>query len=213
MTFEEMVVRVRKALGVSSSYDDEDIPLLIRGAENRLLRDYHFPKSVQREEFLNLFLNSQEFTLPVGFKKELRVGFHDPVGMTWSDPGLEKAIGFQLPYPDDGPRRYWLEGIKLWIDTPLPSSMVGYTLQIWYENMDAETNEPWLLVDFPDSVFYRSVINGAPQFRKSEVLEAFTPLWQDEMTSLAIYLNELEWNNVAVNMREARPTPIERYPA
>lgn len=211
MTVEELIPEVHGPLAVSSSYADTIIPQLIRRTINRLLRDYHFPKSVQRIEFLNAFLNSQEFTLPAGFKKELEVRYYDPTTDSWSEP-LVKATGFRLPYPSGQPYYYWLEGQKLVVDTPYSASMVGFNTYIWAETMDAASNEEWLCEDFPDAVKYFSIVRGAAEFRKPEVAQIFGPLWQDEQQSLAIYLNELEWGNIRMNMREARGYPPERYP-
>lgn len=211
MTVAALVPRVRESLGVSASYDAETIPALIRRSIKRLLRDYHFPKSVHREEFLNLFLNSQEYTLPAGFKKELLVQFYDPVTTSWSEP-LLKAEGFRLPNSEGYPRYYWLEGLKLHTDTPLDISRVGFTLQLWHESMDVAANEDWFTEDFEDAVYYHAVFRGAAEMRKPEVMQAFAPLWQDEVTSLAIYTNELEFDNLHMVQREPAARRGERYP-
>lgn len=207
-----MVPLVRSALGVSSSYDDEKIPDLVRRTINRLLRDYHFPKAVKRQDFTNLFLDSQEFTLPDGFKKELEFRLFNPADETYTDP-LEKKDSFQLPSALAAPTYYWLEGTKLIIDTPLDSARVGFSAFLWYESMDVASNEDWICNDFPDSVLYFSVVRGAAEFRKPEVAQVYGALWADERESLAIYTAELEWNNVAIYQREARRIPMERYPA
>lgn len=212
MAVDVMVPLVRSALAVSSSYDDEKIPDLIRRTINRLLRDYHFPKAVQRYDFNNIMLDTQEFLLPEGFKKELEFRLFDPVGLAWSEP-LVKRERFQLPYPDGSPHFYWLQGTKLVIDTPFDFDRVGWSAYLYYESMDAATNENWLTIDFPDAVFYFSVVRGAAEFRKSEVAQVYSQLWADERESLAIYLNELEWNNAEIRMKEPRGFPRDRYPA
>jgi len=211
MTVDEMVPLVRSALGVSSSYDDEKIPDLIRRNINRLLRDYHFPKSVKRVSFTNAAAGDYRFQLPDGFKKELEVRYFNPADNTWSDP-LTKRERFQLPYPSGTPYYYWLEGLYLVVDTPYPTSMVGFSTFVWAETMDAESNEDWLCTDFPDAVQYLSVTRGAAEFRKPEVMQIYAPLWQDEQQSLAIYLNELEWNKMDARMREAVSPITSRYP-
>lgn len=210
-TVDTLVPLVRSALGVSSSYDDEKIPDLIRRTINRLLRDYHFPKAVKKYEFTNLLLGSKEFTLPAGFKKELEVRLYNPTDVSWSEP-LRKKERFQLPYPDGSQMFYWLEGTKLIIDTKLDSAQVGWSLVLWHESMDVASNEAWLCDDFPDSVMYFSIVRGAAEFRKPEVASIYGPLWTDERESLAIYTNELEWNNTEIRMREPAGYPSERYP-
>lgn len=211
-TVDTMVPLVRSALGVSSSFDDEKIPDLIRRTINRLLRDYHFPKAVLKEEFTNLLLNSKEFTLPDGFKKELEFRLYNPGDSSWTDP-VKKKERFQLPYPSGSPYYYWLEGTKLILDTALDASRVGHTAVLWYESMDSLLNEDWLCNDFPDSVMYFSIVRGAAEFRKPEVASTYGPLWIDERESLSTYLAELEWNNTEIYQREARPVVGERYPA
>lgn len=211
MSVDALVPEVRGALAVSASYDDEKIPALIRRTINRLLRDYHFPKAVKRQDTVDLAEGAYSFTLPAGFKKELEIRLYDPVGKAWTDPFVKREK-FQLPYPSGAPHFYWLEGTTLVLDTPLAVSYAGFTSFLWYESMDSASNEDWMTTDFPDAVLYLSVVRGCAEFRKPEVMQAFGPLWQDEQQSLAIYLNELEWNNADIRMREPVAPPPARYP-
>lgn len=210
-TVDTMVPLVRSALAVSSSYDDEKIPDLIRRTINRLLRDYHFPKAVTRFEFPTLVEDDVDFVLPDGFKKELEFRLFDPVSDSYTDP-LRKKEGFQLPYPSGAPYYYWLQGTKIVLDTPIDASRAGFKAVLWYESMDTAANESWLCNDYPDSVMYFSIVRGAAEFRKPEVASTYGPLWTDERESLATYLAELEWNNAEIYQREARPIGIARYP-
>lgn len=207
---EELIPRVRSALGVNASYETTEIPGLIRDAANRLLRDYHFPKAVKKATFGPAVEGDFSFALPIGFKKELEVRYFDPEGEAYSDP-LVKRERFQLPYPSGVPHYYWLEGTDLLVDTPYSTSMEGFSTFLWYESMDVDGNL-WLTTDFPAAVRYLAIVRGCAEFRKPEVMQVYAPLWQDEQQSLAIYLNELEWNNAEIMMREARrPAPC-RYP-
>src|SRR4051812_3033146 len=117
MSVDALVPRVRTALGVSSQYDSEEIPNLIRGRIGRLLRDYNFPKSVQRA-FLGtganatdgnptLVLDEDSFDLPAGFKRDLQLRFRDPDLDAWSQP-LQKREGFILPDGSGVTSWYWL---------------------------------------------------------------------------------------------------------
>jgi hypothetical protein len=210
VSIEALVPEVRAALAVSGSFEPK-IKALITRSVTRLLRDYHFPKAVKRQDYPALAEDENSFALPAGFKKELEFRLFDPNSSTYSDP-LVKRERFQLPYPSGAPHYYWLEGTNLLIDTPLNVSYAGFSGFLWYESMDAESNAAWLTADFADAVFYLSVVRGCAEFRKPEVMQTYAPLWQDEQTSLAIYLNELEWNNSQINMKEARGWPAERYP-
>lgn len=213
MTFAELVSRVREACGVNASYEDETIPALVDRCINRLLRDYHFPKAVKEYDFTNLFIDSQEYTLPDGFKALLEARFYDPVTESWAENPLEKKIGRQFPRSLGYPSQYWLQGTKLITDTKLPAEMVGFTLELFYESMDAASNRDWFVTDFESAIFYFAAARGAAEFRKPEVAQLYGQLWSDERESLAIYLNELEWDDVELIMREARAEPRLRYPA
>jgi hypothetical protein len=211
MSVDLLVPEVRSALGVSASFDDVKIPGLIRRTITRLLRDYHFPKALKRITFADLRTGDQQFKLPDGFKKELGIRIYDPTSTSWTDP-LRKYETFKLPSVSGGPAGYWLEGTSLWIDTPIDVNRMGFSAVLWAETMDAASNEDWLTADYPDAVLYASILRGTAEFRKTEVAQLFAPLWTDEQTSLAIYLNELEWNNADMRMREAADRPVERYP-
>lgn len=208
----DIVPVVRNALGLDASYDAVTVTELVTSACRSLLRDYHFPKAVNRQDTLNLTLGLQEITLPAGFKKELQVRIYDPVAKAWADP-LRKREGFTLPARSGMPTHYYLQGTKLIWDTPLIADFVGMTLTLWYESMSVAVNEAWLTEDFRDAVKYLAIVRGAAENRKPEVMQAFSPLWADERTSLAIYLNELEWGNLDMFQREPSGMLGERYPA
>jgi len=216
MTVAALVPRVRRALAVSSQYDSEAIPDLIRAAVKRLLKDYNFHKTLKRVSLVTapataLVLGDQSFTLPSGFKKDLQVRFYDPADGTWSDP-LRKREGFVLPAASGVTTYYWLEGTKLWIDTAIDTDGVGKLLYLFYQDMDDTTNEDWLTDDEPDAVAYLAITRGALDFRKPEVAQEYGALWIDERESLAIFKNELEWGNVEMLQREREIPPIDRYP-
>lgn len=224
MSVNALVPRVRRSLGVSQSYDNETIPDLIRGAVRRLLRDYNFPKSKSRYYFGSggtgspgantrlLALNDQSFALPAGFKKEFQLRFYDPSDSTWSDP-IKKREGFIMPNALGVTEYYWMENQTLWIDTKVEADGVGKQLIMFYQTKDAESNEAWVTVDYEDAVAYRAILAGAVEVRKPDVAKTFAELWADERESLAIYLNELEWDNVEMMQRERRLPVIDRYPA
>lgn len=210
MTVAALTPLVRKALGVSQSYDDEDIPALIRRCIVRLLRDYHFPKSVVRQSF-PLVLGQQSVALAEGFKKDLGIRFYNPNDFTWSEP-LSKADGFRLPQDRGHAAYYWLEGELLYLDTPITNGWEVTTLELWFESTLVSLHENWFTADFEDLLFCYTVFRGSTEYRKPEVAKIFGPLWADDRASLAVYVNELEFSNISVEMKERRPVPIERYP-
>jgi hypothetical protein len=210
MLIEALVPRVRTALGVSASYDTETIPDLIRSAIGRLLRDYNFPKSRARATFALAMLDQNTFQLPVGFKRAFGVRFYDPADKTWSDP-LRRYEGFTLPHSSGETRGWWIEGQQLFIDTPIAQDGLGKELVLFYQDQSVANNSDWLLDNFEDAVAYLAITRGAADMRKPEVMQTYAPLWSDEQTSLAIYLNELEWDGVVVMQRETREPRRPRY--
>lgn len=227
MSVESLVPRVREALGVSNSYDEVTIPAGIRRALKKLLRDYNFPKSIRQRSWNNHAfvpedkLNVGQFVYPIpkGMKKELMLmyvspGDDPPKTMSWSEP-LRKLEGFRMP--NDGgtdlAMYYWLEGLYFHIDRALsvdpPEQLM---LALTYQSWDVLENEDWLMDDYEDIIYTLSTFRMAAEMRKPEVMQAYGALWQEEMTSLAIYVNELEYDNLYMMQREAtRPAPA-RYP-
>lgn len=216
-TVADMVPRVREALGVNSSYDAATIPDGIRGVMRKLLRDYNFPKSIVRLEYPALTVGVQSFDAPAGLKRPLQVQFYDPAESQWSEP-LRRRDGFTLPTVSTTrlgvSRYYWLEGTKLWIDSPIDTGTAGFTLQFFYQSqLVDDTAEVWMLDDFADVIFTYSVVRLAPEVRKPEVMQAFGPLQEIDQQSLAIYVNELEFAGLDMQWREPRDTQFEeRYP-
>lgn len=216
-TVAELATKVRTALSVSQDYESITITNGIRRTMKRLLRDYNFGKSIKRAT-LDTSVGQIEYTLPPGMKRPLHLRFFNPADNTWSY-GLERREGFTFgatgsdtsydgrPYG----QHYWIEGTKLFIDTPMPAA--GLKLVFWYQStlLDLDT-ETWLLDDYEDLIFSRSTMILATELRKPEVMQAFAPLVSDEMQSIAIFLNELEWNGVEMLMREPRALPSARYP-
>lgn len=216
MTVASLTPRVRTALSVSNSYDAEEIPAAIRRSISRLLRDYHFPKMVRLHEYALSTLEQQAFTLPAGFKKDLQVRLYDEDHISyadrkWSEP-LRKLGSFTLPPRDRVPRHYWLQGLDLMLDTPVEEVFLNYKLQLYYESQDLAFNESWIVADFEDTIFYMTCARYAIELQKPEVAQAFSDLWDDERTSLAVYLNELEFNNYDILMHAPGEADHSRYP-
>jgi hypothetical protein len=212
----DLVPKVRQALGVSSEYEAITIPHGIRRVMKRLMRDYNFPKSVRRFEVAGVAIGTQSFDLPTGLKRPLEVRFRNPVDGTFTNR-LQRREGFTLPTGEDYAELrygayYWLEGSKLWVDRPMP--VAGLTFTLWHQSLLVDAfAEDWLLTDVEDLIFTSSVTRLAVELRKPEVAGAMGPLMQEEMQSIAIYANELEWNGVEVQMREPAAMPTARYPA
>ena len=200
MALVDLVERVRSALSVSADYDAQ-IEAGIKSAGRRLLRDYNFPKQIVKLTYPLVAAGSQYLALPADFKKPLgvRLSQFEEATTFWSEP-LTRAEVFKLPSPDGVPRHYWVEGTNLWFDTAMPQD--GLDVVLWYQSSSWDDNAAWLLADQEDTLFYFAMTRLAPEMRKKEVFEVFAPLWSDERQSLAIYLNELEWDDVTILMRE-----------
>jgi hypothetical protein len=207
----DMVPRVREALSVDSSYDNEIIPYGIQRAMTRFLRDYNFPWSLKTETFTGLVAGQRSYELPAGFKKELGVLFYDTTDETYSDP-LLKREGFVLPYSDGIPRHYWMSDGQLHTDIALAAADAATTnLVLYYQSLDWAENEEWMVDRFEDMLFTFATFRLAAEKNKKEVAEIYGALWQDDRQSLAIYLNELEFDNQIFIQREAQTVHTDRY--
>lgn len=207
-----MVPELREALSVDTSYDAVIIPGVVTRCMKKLLRDYHFPKSIDKMVVNNLPENSQSYTLPAGFKKELLVLFYDPDEDLYGIP-LLKREGFALPPRSGESSYYWLEGAKLWTDVKIDSDSAGISLYIWYESMNVSGNESWFVQDFEDVLFAFSMYRLANQLRKKELARYWREIWAEERTSLAIYTNELQFDNSELMQRASASQALqERYP-
>lgn len=196
----DMVEKVRGTLSVSSSYDTL-IQQQVEGAMMRLLQDYNFPKTIRKQEYSSLAVGEDTFALPSFFKKPLAVRIHIAESGThfYSDP-LGRSQGFVLPSANGTPAYYWLENESLVLNCGMPSA--GYDIFLWYQTKSLMLCQDWLLSDLNDAVFYFSLVRCCPLVKKAELLETFASLWSEERTSLAIFANELEFNDSEIQMRE-----------
>lgn len=211
-TLEQLTARIREALSVDVTYEAEIIPFAIDRAARRLLRDYHFPWAIAKKVFTGLTVGQQDYTLPLALKKELLVLFYDTVDDSYSRP-LLKREGFLLPRTDGEPRYYWLYSSKLVTDVKVPvESTASLELHVWYESADPALNMDWLLSRFEDILFTYTTFRLAAERGKKEVAEIYGPLWMDERQALAVYLNELEFDNMELVQREPDQSNLSRYP-
>lgn len=197
---------------MDDSYDASIIPFGIQRAMTRLLRDYHFPWSVAKATIVTVS-GARDFILPAGFKKELMVMFYDTADDTYTLP-LLKREGMVLPGEDGVPRQYWLWGNNLSTDIKIEAGDVATTrLVLWYESLDWAVNEGWMIDRFEDMIFTYATFRLAAELNKPELAGLYGQLWGDDRSSLAVYLNELEFDNAIFMQREAANPRSERYPA
>lgn len=213
MTPEETLVeRIRQGLSLDQSYSAEIIPFCLQRQVKRLLRDYNFPWSIVVEMYSGLVADQQEYVLPAGFRKELMVTFYDTELKCHTAP-LLKREGFQHPPEDGSPRYYWQTGNSIWTDLLLPVDETDNTeLWLWYQSLDYAANIPWMIERFEDALYTVVMFRLAAELGKQEIAQTFGTLWADDRTALAIYLNELEFDNMEFVQRETRRPSLDRYP-
>lgn len=213
MTIAAMVPVVREALGVSSSYDNVTIPAGIRRAIAFMLRTWQFPQALTLGNF-PIAASAQQVALPaagVGMIHAVRLKDGTAAPNTLYKR-LRRTLVGELPH-SDGPVFYWREGNLIKLDTALGAGDVGYSLDIWYNNVNIDTADPWITSDFEDITFTLSTMRLATELRKMEIAQTFQAAWQEQVPTLATYLNELEWNDIDIRMKPAvdPPSPPERY--
>lgn len=208
MTIAAMVPVVREALGVSSSYDTVTIPAGIRRAIAFMLRTWSFPQALEMTNF-PIANGAQQIALPVtGVGKIRAVRIRDATSTLFKR--LRRTLVGELPH-SQGPLFYWQEGNVLKLDTAI--SGAGYSIDVWYNSTDIDAADPWITSDFEDITFTLSTMRLAQDLRKPEVQAAFAQTWQEQVPTLAQYLNEVEFNDLDVRMQPKInvQNPNERY--
>jgi hypothetical protein len=211
MAYADLILEVREALGVSSSYDAVTIPAALKSSAIYLLKGYNFPRNMLISTTSAVPAGTGALALPSMIKKEELLLLRD--ARTAGQPAykqLQKSEGFRMPAQDDMPNFYWLAGNSLIFDTVTPEA--GLDLVLYYQSLDPVSAEAWLTVDFREELINRTVYSKAAALRKPEVMQAYTPLWRESQTALAKYLNELEFDGLVMTMRQSSEQRGERYP-
>jgi hypothetical protein len=200
------------------SLDESHLPSIesaVRRYAKKLLRDYNFPKSIATETFIPAALQ-QEYTLPTGWKKILQVYFKDitdPAAPTYGDP-LGRTEGFRRPREDGIPEYFWIAGTSLWTDIQVPAADYATTrLIVLYQSGDIDSNIDWMLEDFEDILHTLAMFRLSSEHNKTELAAIWAVLWQEDMRALAIYANELEFEDYRMYMKVAgSDRRRQRYP-
>lgn len=216
VTLEDFCITLADRLRVDDSYLTTDLPASVRRLVKKLLRDYHFPKSIRKSIWSDVPADTQSYTLPSDFKKPLLLCFMDRTDAdapAFSEP-LARREGFVRARTDGAPAYYWLEGVNLWTDISVPDNSPNTDLILVYESNDVEYNLGWLLDDYEDVVFSYCMSRLSAELNKTELLQTWTALWGDDRVSLAIYQNELEFEGMEIMQRPATMRDSKgRYPA
>lgn len=195
-TFAEIAIRVRKALAVSTTYDT-DLEDAVKDGAQTLLRNYNFPKSVVHGEYL---LDNPS----TGVQLEIDTGKVLHVRLSVVEDGetlykiLRRREPSALPTGEEGPQFWYQLGEELRFDRALEED--DYTLDVWYLSTDPIANEGWLCNNFADVLFHSGCFNGCPLVGKPDLMGLWQPLMQRDEIGLAIFLNELEFNDLDLRM-------------
>ena len=206
----DLVPRVREALKVSSAYDADTIPAIIGDAIRFLLRGWDFPLTRTRWDSAAIPLApaTPSIALPAGFKKPYAV----KLLVTQNNELLQKDLprGAEDALPSAyGPQSYSIVGGTLYLDTPMYEP--NYFIRLWYKSILLASAEPWITTDYADTVFVRSVYGGANELSKPEVLQAYSPLWQEQVMQLGQSLVEDDYSDSEVIMRPEHQNRPPRY--
>lgn len=215
-SFSEFCTRLQDRLGLDSSYvQGGDIPSSVKRLMKKFLRDYHFPKSLQLQQWTSIVADTQTYTLPAGTKKPHAVYFYDNSDPIKYGQPLTKREHRVLPHPDGQARHYWIIGSTLYTDIIIDATTAaeGINLAMLYESLDVDANESWMLEDFEDILFSYCMYRLSGEFGKPELMQIFAPIWQEDRTGLAIYSNELEFDDLYIVQRELNSKRLARYPA
>lgn len=211
MAYTDIRDSIIAAAGVSATAHNALALQAVERATRYLLRNFNFPESVVKYTTGALDAETQTVDLELGTGKIKGVRLL----LDTDEPFLYKVLRRReetvLPYAD-GPAAYSRIGEQLVLDKALPAA--GYKLEIWYQTVDPDVAESWLTQTYEDVLFHLSILRALPLLRKPELMRDFAPLWQQDEAVLAVYLNEIEFENLDLRMGNDEVQDItERYPA
>lgn len=210
--YADLVPDIREALGISTAHDSSIMRGLTRNARY-LLRNFNFRESVRRSAALPLALNATSFPTPVDAGKIKAVRIRQLSGTAYLYKRLRRREEGQLPQRAEvGPVFYWYEPPIVRLDTPVPET--GIDAEVWYQSTDPAWAEPWLSSTYGDVLTHRVIYEMAPTKRKPEAMQIYSAIWQEDLTVLANYLQEIEFEDLEMRMGGDEPRPgFERYPS
>lgn len=206
---DDLVGRVRGALGVSSSYDADLIPDGIRRACRFILRGWDFPQANARWDSAAFAIGADSIDLPAFFEKPWAAKLMLNQGADTLSRDLPRGGPDAIPHAGYGPRSYSIIGRKLYLDTKLLEA--GYYVRLWYKSLDLNAHEEWLTGDYEDTVFVRSVFTLANELSKPEIMQAYGPLWQEQVEQLGTTVSENNYADSEVIMRASTRDYTPRY--
>lgn len=216
MTYISIRDDIKAALGVG---DANDAILLsgVKRAGRYLLRNFNFPQSLIYFQTDALAADADEIDLDSGTGKILgvRLKFDDGSGESETNPlysVMRRREPSVLPVLG-GPSLFWRTDQTLKFDRGVPDES-SYYVEIWYQSVDLTVTESWLTCDYEDVMFNLGAKYCCPLVHKPELLPMYDSLWQESQAMLAVYLNELEWENYSLRMGNDEPLVVaERYPS
>lgn len=208
--FGEILEDLREGLAVTAEYDSKLLRGIRRSARS-LLRTYNFRESVRRA-VLPIAAGAQTFDLPedAGKVKAVRLTYVE--GDSTLYKVLRRREEGQLPVID-GPSFYYNEGQVVYLDQKMPLDAVGYDIEVWYQSVDPDVNEPWLSTTYEDVLEHRAGQEMALKLRKPEAHAIYAQLWEQDVAVLGRYLPELEFADLDISMGDRRVVNMERYPS
>lgn len=211
----EFATLLQDRLGVDSSYvTDGDLPASVTRYLRRFLRDYNFPKSLRLQAWEDIVAGTQIYALPAAFKKQEAVYFYDDTGATpaYGEPLLRREFRV-LPESDGIARYYWITGTNLYTDITIDADSAGVNLHMIYQSLDPDDNETWMLSDLEDILFSFSMYRLSVELGKPELTKIWKPVWEEDRTAIAIYANELEYDDLGIVQGQPGIGGRPRYPA
>lgn len=214
VSLNSFIDNLSERLGLDDSYKAQDLPMFVKRVMRSFLRDYNFPKSIRRNDYTAIIADQQSYTLPDDFKKPLQVRFYDDGGSsTVFGKPLVRTGQQVLPDQDGIARAYWIEGLLLYTDIKVPAADAADTnLRLLYQSNDPDYCSSWLLGEYEDILFTFCMYRGATEYGKTELAQLWAPLYARDERAIAIYQNELEFNDFGIVMSEVPTSQSERYP-
>lgn len=200
MTRDELIEDAREALGVSSSWDAK-IKRKLDDSVRYFLRNWNFPRAGEIVKRNSLNSGTKEILMTSPSKRIMLVQLQDnrSPGQTFYK-NFQRSSGFRLPHARDQgvPGWWWTIGDRIIFEQGLPES--GLDIWVYRQHLDPSLGLEFMLEEIPDALLIHLVYTNAPGWRKTEAAQAYAPLWAEQVKSLAIYANELEFEGVFLEM-------------
>lgn len=202
MNLETFHTLVRNSIARGTSMDDM-IPLAVRQAVRWLERNYSLGYMHKFKTFTLLSSGADPRIVAMPHARVKAVKFLRLLLPTGQYAYLTQVMGQEVDSPEgDIPAGYWVEGERLWLDTPPKEDFPAELLWVEYtEWPTVGTAEHWLLNHAEDVLLAQTVLQLGPQLRDDKLMGLYKGLRDEGLRTLTLAEDERNQSNANLIMR------------